>query len=126
MTMFTIEDLADLSALSESEQVEFKLAGGRDGKGTLPQDFWASYSAMANSRGGWVILGVAEQSRTFTPVGVTDPEKVKQDLFNQLNDRDKVSVNLLSEQHVQIVQLAGKSTWLSISLLPCANRSPFI
>ena len=64
---------------------------------------------MANGRGGWVILGVAEQSRTFTPVGVTDPEKVKQDLFNQLNDRDKVSVNLLSEQHVQIVQLAGKS-----------------
>lgn len=109
MTLFTIEDLADLSALSESEQIEFKLAGGRDGKGALPQDFWASYCAMANSRGGWVILGVAEQSRTFTPVGVTDPEKVKQDLFNQLNDRDKVSVNLLSEQHVQIVQLAGKS-----------------
>lgn len=109
MTCFTIEDLADLSALSESEQVEFKLAGGRDGKGALPQDFWSSYCAMANSRGGWVILGVAEQSRTFTPVGVTDPEKVKQDLFNQLNDRDKVSVNLLSEQHVQIVQLAGKS-----------------
>lgn len=49
MTLFTIEDLADLSALSESEQVEFKLAGGRDGKGALPQDFWASYCAMANS-----------------------------------------------------------------------------
>jgi len=109
MDFFPITDLTDLETLSESEQVEFKLAAGRDGKGALPQDFWSSYSAMANSRGGWVILGVAEQSRTFTPVGVTDPEKVKQDLFNQLNDRDKVSVNLLSEQHVQIVQLAGKS-----------------
>ncbi|WP_324033385.1 RNA-binding domain-containing protein [Aeromonas caviae] len=121
MTFFTIEDLTDLSALSESEQVEFKLAGGRDGKGALPQDFWSSYSAMANSRGGWVILGVAEQERTFTPVGVTDPEKVKQDLFNQLNDRDRVSVNLLSEQHVQIVQLAGKPV-IAIQIPPASRR----
>ncbi len=29
MTCFSIEDLADLSALSESEQVEFKWGSGR-------------------------------------------------------------------------------------------------
>lgn len=53
-----IKDIIDLQTLVESEQVEFKLAGGKDGKGELPKDFWPTYSAMANGRGGWVVLGV--------------------------------------------------------------------
>ena len=50
-----IKDIIDLQTLVESEQVEFKLAGGKDGKGELPKDFWPTYSAMANGRGGWVV-----------------------------------------------------------------------
>lgn len=103
-----IKDILDLQTLVESEQVEFKLAGGKDGKGELPKDFWPTYSAMANGRGGWVVLGVKEQAGKFTPVGVIDPEKIKTDLFNQLNDRDRVSVNVLrSENDVQQVSLQG-------------------
>lgn len=47
-----IQDIIDLQTLAESEQVEFKLAGGRSGKGELPRDFWPTYCAMANGRGG--------------------------------------------------------------------------
>ena len=121
MNFFPITDLTDLETLVESEQVEFKLAAGRDGKGALPQDFWSSYSAMANGRGGWVILGVEEKERKFIPVGVTEPDKVQQDLFNQLNDRDRVSVNLLSAQNVQIVHLAGK-TVIAIYIPPAMRK----
>ncbi|MFK8257909.1 RNA-binding domain-containing protein [Erwinia sp. AnSW2-5] len=104
-----IKDIIDLQTLIESEQVEFKLAGGKEGKGELPRDFWPTYSAMANGRGGWIVLGVKEQAGKFSPVGVVDPEKIKTDLFNQLNDRDRVSVNVLrSEEDVQIVSLQGK------------------
>lgn len=104
-----INDIIDLQTLVESEQVEFKLAGGKDGKGELPKDFWPTYSAMANGRGGWVILGVKEQAGTFTPVGVIDAEKIKTDLFNQLNDRERVSVNVLkSENDVQQISFQGK------------------
>ncbi|ECE6872162.1 AAA family ATPase, partial [Salmonella enterica subsp. houtenae] len=103
-----IKDIIDLQTLVESEQVEFKLAGGKDGKGELPKDFWPTYSAMANGRGGWVVLGVKEQAGKFMPVGVVDPEKIKTDLFNQLNDRDRVSANVLrSENDVQQVSLQG-------------------
>ncbi|KHS74755.1 ATPase AAA [Pectobacterium brasiliense] len=103
-----IKDIIDLQTLVESEQVEFKLAGGKDGKGELPKDFWPTYSAMANGRGGWVVLGVKEQAGKFTPVGVIDPDKIKTDLFNQLNDRDRVSANVLrSENDVQQVSLQG-------------------
>lgn len=103
-----IKDIIDLQTLVESEQVEFKLAGGKDGKGELPKDFWPTYSAMANGRGGWVVLGVKEQAGKFIPVGIVDPEKIKADLFNQLNDRDRVSANVLrSENDVQQVSLQG-------------------
>lgn len=104
-----IKDIIDLQTLVESEEVEFKLAGGKDGKGELPKDFWPTYSAMANGRGGWVVLGVKELAGTFTPVGIADPEKVRTDLFNQLNDRDRVSANVLrSGSDVQLVPLQGK------------------
>ncbi|EJC5334166.1 putative DNA binding domain-containing protein [Salmonella enterica] len=103
-----VKDIIDLQTLVESEQVEFKLAGGKDGKGELPKDFWPTYSAMANGRGGWVVLGVKEQAGKFIPVGIVDPEKIKADLFNQLNDRDRVSANVLrSENDVQQVSLQG-------------------
>ncbi|KAA5952513.1 MULTISPECIES: RNA-binding domain-containing protein [unclassified Pantoea] len=117
-----IQDIIDLQTLVESEQVEFKLAGGRDGKGELPKDFWPTYSAMANGRGGWVILGVTEQDGIFTPVGVIDPQKIKTDLFNQLNDKERVSTNVLkSEKDVQLVCLQGK-TVLAIHISPAMRK----
>ena len=54
MNMLHIADQVDLQALSESAELEFKLAQGKDGKGKLPDDFWPTYSAMANGRGGYV------------------------------------------------------------------------
>ncbi|CAI0949636.1 MULTISPECIES: RNA-binding domain-containing protein [Serratia] len=117
-----IQDIIDLQTLVESEQVEFKLAGGKDGKGELPKDFWPTYSAMANGRGGWVILGIKEQGGEFTPVGVVDPQKIKTDLFNQLNDRDRVSANVLqSEKDVQLVNLQGRDV-LAIHISPATRK----
>lgn len=117
-----IQDIIDLQTLIESEQVEFKLAGGKDGKGELPKDFWPTYSAMANGRGGWVILGVKEQDGHFIPVGVMNPQKVKTDLFNQLNDRDRVNVNVIqSENDVQLVNLQGRDV-LAIRISPALRK----
>ncbi|EJF5648060.1 hypothetical protein M8X60_004312 [Salmonella enterica] len=45
--MFPVSDFLDLQTLSESVELEFKLAQGADGKGKLPEDFWRTYSAMA-------------------------------------------------------------------------------
>lgn len=85
-------------------------------------DTIASYCAMANGRGGWVILGVKEHDGEFTPVGVVDPQKIKTDLFNQLNDRDRVSVNVLqSEKDVQLVNLQGSQV-LAIHISPARRQ----
>lgn len=117
-----ITEILDLKNLAESEEVEFKQAAGRDGKGTLPQDFWASYSAMANTRGGWVILGIKEKKGHFSIEGVSEPEKIRTDLFNQLNDRDKVSVNLLKgTEDVLFIQLENK-TIIAIRVPPASRK----
>jgi hypothetical protein len=47
--MIEIHTIADLELLRESVNLECKLAAGRDGKGALPEDFWPTYSAFANT-----------------------------------------------------------------------------
>ena len=52
----------DLATLVETCDVEMKKAAGRDGKGTIPDSVWASYSAMANTCGGVILLGMEQLS----------------------------------------------------------------
>ncbi|MBS0175127.1 MAG: ATP-binding protein, partial [Nitrospira sp.] len=99
--MINFESLEDLSLLRESVSLECKLASGRDGKGALPEDFWPTYSAMANTDGGVVILGIRERKGLFEPVGIESIDKVRAELFNNLNNRQKVSINLLTDDQVR-------------------------
>ena len=102
-----ITRLDDLALLRESVALECKLAQGRDGKGALPEDFWPTYSAMANAEGGLIVLGVRERKGQFEPVGIEDVAKVRMELFNNLNNRQKVSVNLLSDADVREHEVDG-------------------
>lgn len=92
--MIEFTALDDLSLLRESVSLECKLAQGRDGKGALPDDFWPTYSAMANTDGGMVILGMRERKGRFEVAGIENPDKLRAELFNNLNNRQKVSINL--------------------------------
>lgn len=107
--MLEIKSTADIEALRESFEVECKLAAGRDGKGELPKDIWETYSALANSYGGDVLLGVQESSGRFHTHGIVNHGKVINELWNNLNNPQKVSTNLLKEQHVQVIDLEGRS-----------------
>lgn len=53
----------ELDALREGWDFEAKLAVGADGRGALPDSFWETYSAMDNTSGGHVVLGVRERIR---------------------------------------------------------------
>lgn len=102
--------LDDLSTMAESVDLECKAAQGRDGQGELPDDFWKSYCAMANSDGGVIWLGIQEKPRgQFQALGLANPEKVRKALWDNLNNRKQVSLNLLSDQQIQPVTVAGKT-----------------
>jgi ATP-dependent DNA helicase RecG len=110
MTASESTTLDDLATLAESVDLECKAAQGRDGRGELPEDFWKSYSAMANGEGGVIWLGIEEKPRgSFRVVGLADLERVRKALWDNLHNRKQISVNLLSEQDVQPVQVDGRA-----------------
>lgn len=107
------EATALLASLSESCELECKRAQGKDGQGKLPEDFWPTYSAFANSRGGVVVLGVREKPiGHFQVSGIPNPQKVITELFNELNNPKKVSRNLVADDDVQVQDFDGHSVIL--------------
>ena len=114
--MDNIFDLAKFDEYKEDNRREVKSA-----KGGLPSSLWETYSAMANTYGGVIILGVKEnEDGTWHTTGLSDVAKLKKDFWNQINDRKKVSVNLLHESDVSIY-LAGDNVIVVIRV-PAADR----
>ena len=118
--MIEIQSIADIELLRESVDLECKLSGGRDGQGAVPDDFWPTYSAFANAQGGMVLLGLRDKNGQFETVGIRNVAKVRKELFDGLNNRQKVSVNLLTDVSVREIVLDGK-TILAVEV-PRATR----
>lgn len=107
--MLEISTLDDICALRENFEVECKLAGGKDGKGELPKDFWQTYSAFANSDGGDVLLGLRETKSGFRLGGINNVTKVLDDLWNLANNEQKASTNVLKSEHVRELNIDGQT-----------------
>lgn len=78
------------------------------------------YSAFGNSAGGTILLGVKEKQGQFSIAGVVDVAKVRKELFDAANNRQKVSVNLLTDASVREIELQGHII-LAVEI-PRANR----
>lgn len=102
--MRQLDLFAALQPASESIDTEFKSA-----RGGLPGSFWETYSAMANTQGGTIVLGVAEKDGKLVWEGVPDAAQLRTVLWNQLNDRHKVSRNLLGDADIRTLEDAGRS-----------------
>ncbi|WP_049778977.1 AlbA family DNA-binding domain-containing protein [Thiomicrospira cyclica] len=100
-----IECLEDIQLLKESCTVECKSALGQNGKGSLPKDFWQSYSALANTYGGVILLGVKEKNGQFSISGLTDTDKVLKEIATGANNPSVVSANLLNDQLIEVIDL---------------------
>ena len=97
-----------INLLDEGVDLEVKKAAGKDGRGAVPKDFFKTYSAMANTEGGVVLLGLSEKKdHTFEVTGIIDTRKVIKNLWDTLNDRDHVSVNILQERDVRVLHEKG-------------------
>lgn len=101
--MLTKDDIRRLLTESETDAVEFKRA-----KGGVPTSFWESYSAFANTDGGVIVLGVAENDGKRTIVGVSDADKMIADIWNAANNPQRVSANVLFNHQVYKVKCGSK------------------
>ncbi|MBK6465281.1 MAG: putative DNA binding domain-containing protein [Myxococcales bacterium] len=105
-----MSDAIDIETLTEGRDFEAKLAQGQNGRGELPKSFFETYSAFANTEGGVVLLGVREQpDGTMEVSGIVDVRRVQKALWDGLNNRERISANLLTNSHVEVVALEGKS-----------------
>ena len=111
-----IEKRKELVTKSENAAIEFKRA-----KGGVPADFWPSYSAFANTDGGTVILGVREQDGKREIEGLLDAEKTVADIWNAVNNAEKISANVLFNESVYPVEVDGKQ--LVVVEVPHAERT---
>ena len=109
IVMSKINDIYKL--LSEGERVTLECKKATKG---VPSSLWDTYSAFANTYGGTILLGVVEymdeqdNTKRFEIVGVEDADKIRKDLWNTVNSREKVNINLLYDDDIQTIDVDGK------------------
>ena len=97
--------------LSQGERVTLECKKASKG---VPNSLCDTYSAFANTYGGTILLGVVEHmdeqdnAKRFEIVGVEDADKIRKDLWNTLNSREKVNINLLYDDDIQTIDVDGK------------------
>ncbi len=101
--MPTAEDILRAVGVGEELDWEFKSA-----KGGLPNSVWETYSAMANTDGGAIVLGVDQHGDEFSIGGLPDPNRMRKSFWDTVNNRGKVSVNLLRDSDAEAVNVGGK------------------
>lgn len=118
MSVELLDRILLAALVGETTDWEFKSA-----KGGFPGSFWETYSAFANTEGGVVILGASEEDGTVRLDGLAPPQlgDHQKILWDGLNNRGKVSRNLLTNENVQGVTVDGANL-LSIRV-PRAGRS---
>lgn len=116
--MSELFDITNFDSYKEDNRREVKRANGG-----LPIALWESYSAMANTYGGVIILGIKElDDRRWKTTGLkyADKERLLDDLWNQAHNPQKVSVNLLTEKDVKSYEV--DDDFVIVIHVPMAKR----
>ncbi len=96
-------DLQNVEKYIENNRIEAKKA-----LGGLPESIWETYSAFANTLGGVILLGVEEYKDTsLHAVDLPDPEGMVEKFWSLVNDKRRVSVNILSAEDVTVEQVGN-------------------
>jgi predicted HTH transcriptional regulator len=99
-----MQELKNLIYQGEKVDIECKTA-----EGNVPKSVYESYSAFANTKGGYIILGVLEDKTKSDPEerfviqGIKNPGTQKEDFWNTING-NKVNVNVLKDEDVFVVE----------------------
>ena len=88
----------------------------------IPESLWESYSAFANTSGGTIALGLNESDDGSLAVcGVPNADSIRDDMWSTLNNPQKVSVNLLMDGDLRVMEVDGRR--LIVMDVPAADRT---
>lgn len=114
-----MQELKQIIYKGEKVDVECKKA-----ESSVPRSIYESYSAFANTKGGYIILGVDENKKKTKPEerfiiqGIENPSKQLEDFWNTIHS-DKVNINLLKNDDV--FQVVEDTISLIVIRVPRAN-----
>lgn len=109
--------IEDLMEQKESSVIEFKSAAGG-----FPGSFWETYSSFANTDGGTIVLGVKEKKGCFYLDNLNEEllEKYTKEFWSNVNNKDIINKNLLSNDDVMIADIEGHK--IMLFYIPRASR----
>lgn len=104
--------------LKEYTEVEYKSAAG----GFPKAEFWRSFSALANTNGGTIVLGVKEKNHKFTPDGLSEElvAKYRKQFWDDAHNKSCVNIPLLVESDIEEIKTDG-GQYLLVFRIPRAQ-----
>ena len=107
--------------LKENSEVEFKSAAG----GFPKAEFWRSFSALANTNGGTIVLGVKEKNHKFTPDGLSEElvAKYRKQFWDDAHNRSCVNIPLLVESDIEEIKTDGGQYLLAFRIFLVHNMT---
>ncbi len=99
-----MQELKYIIYQGEKVDIECKAA-----ESNVPKSVYESYSGFANTKGGYIVLGVKEDKTKNIPQerfiiqGIQNPKKQIEDFWNTING-NKVNVNILKDEDVFLVE----------------------
>ena len=111
-------DIKKFDSYKEDNRREVKKANGG-----LPIALWDTYSSFANTYGGVIILGIKElddKSWKTTGLKAADKEKLLDNFWNLIHNSQKVNINLLSENDVEVYDVG--EDLIIVIYVPMAKR----
>lgn len=102
-----MQEVKQLIYKGEKVDIECKKA-----ENTVPKSVYESYSGFANTKGGYIFLGINEDKskqkieERFIIQGISNPTKQLEDFWNTING-SKVNANILKDEDVFIVEEDG-------------------
>ncbi len=111
------KQIIDILNIGENREVEFK-----ESKQKLPKSLWETYSSFANTRGGFIILGIKEdkENKICSLEGIENTNNILKDFWNTINNKEKVSSNILDDDDINVADIENKR--IIIISVPRANR----
>ena len=114
--MSDIFDLSKFDSYKEDNRREVKKS-----KGGLPNSLWETYSSFANTYGGVIILGVNENADgSWQTAGLKNTAALLKDFWNSINNTNKVSANILTDNNIETYEINGDS--IIVIYVPTAKR----
>ena len=109
-------DMSQFEFYREDNRREVKKA-----KSGLPVSLWETYSAFANCYGGVIILGIKEnRDGSWQMTGLDNAAKLQKEFWDTINNKNKVSINLLKDKDVEIFE--EKNNAIMVIHVPMAKR----